>query len=275
MDELAATNRDRWNALVAAGVEYTRPFLELTVESARAFLDPLGIMGDVAGKQVLCLGSGGGQQSVAFSLLGAKVTVLDLSDKQLERDRAAADHYRTNYRLNHSIDIRTVQGDMRHLDEFATSSFDLVYHAYSINFVPNVAPVLAEVARVIRPGGLYRIEWANPFIQMIDSERDWDGTGYVMRHEYLDGREATELYPTWTVGEADGGTRELDSPREFVHTLSTLVNTLATNGFVLLRVAEDVGQDPTAPPGSWNHFKRIAPPYLTLWARYRPEAFAE
>jgi SAM-dependent methyltransferase len=267
MDELAATNRDRWNALVAAGVEYTRPLLDLTVDSARAFLDPLGIMGEVAGKQVLCLGSGGGQQSAAFALLRAEVTVLDLSDKQLERDRTAADHYGTT--------IRTVQGDMRHLDDFATSSFDLVYHAYSINFVPTVAPVLAEVARVIRPGGLYRVEWANPFVQMVDSERDWDGSGYRMRHEYINGREATELYPTWTVGEADGGVRELASPREFVHTLSTMINTLATNQFVILRASEDIGHDPAPPPGSWEHFKRIAPPYLTLWARHRPEAFAD
>jgi SAM-dependent methyltransferase len=266
MDELAAINRARWNALVDANVEYSRPLLELTGESARAFLDPLGIMGDVVGKQVLCLGSGGGQQSVAFALLGATVTVLDLSDKQLERDRQAADHF--------GVSIRTVQGDMRHLDDFAAATFDLVYHAYSINFVPNIAPVLAEVARVIRPGGLYRVEWANPFIQMIDSDRDWNGSGYVMRHEYIDGREATDLYPTWTVSESDGSTRELDSPREFVHTLSTMINTLATHGFVLLRAKEEVGHDLTAPPGSWNHFKRIAPPYLTLWARYRPEAFA-
>lgn len=268
MDELAATNRARWNALVDADVEYTRPLLGLTTGSARAFLDPVGIMGDVAGKTVLCLGSGGGQQSAAFALLGAKVTVLDLSDKQLARDRKAADHY--------GVTIRTVQGDMRHLDDFATAGFDLVYHAYSINFVPDVAPVLAGVARVIRPGGLYRIEWANPFVQMVDSERDWDGSGYVMRHEYIDGREATELYPTWTIDEEDGGIRELASPREFVHTLSTMINTLAANGFVILRASEDAGNRGSAAlPGSWEHFKRIAPPYLTLWARYRPEAFAD
>ncbi len=52
-----------------------------------------GILKDVAGKKVLCLASGGGPDSVAFGLLGATVTVLDLSDVQLERDRQAAEHH--------------------------------------------------------------------------------------------------------------------------------------------------------------------------------------
>ena len=41
----------------------------------------------IAGKGVLCLAGGGGQQSAAFALLGAKVTVLDFSETQLERDK--------------------------------------------------------------------------------------------------------------------------------------------------------------------------------------------
>jgi ubiquinone/menaquinone biosynthesis C-methylase UbiE len=266
MDELAATNRTRWNALVEANVEYAQPKLDLTAETARTYLDPMNVMGDVAGKKVLCLASGGGQQSVAFALLGAEVTVFDLADKQLERDRQAADYY--------GVSIRTVQGDMRHLDEFAPASFDLVFHAYSINFVPNIAPVLAEVARVMRSGGLYRIDWSNPFVQMVDQFDDWNGIGYVMRHEYVDGREVTEHYPTWTVKEKDGSKRELDSPREFVHSLSTMVNLLAANGFVIVRAAEDLGRDGEADPGSWVHYVRVVQPYLRLWARLRPDAFA-
>lgn len=265
-DELAAINRARWNALAEANVEYSRPMLELTPDSARAFLDPQGVMGDVSGKEVLCLACGGGQQSVAFALLGAKVTIFDLSDKQLERDRLAADHY--------GVSIRIVQGDMRHLDAFADNSFDLVYQAFSINFVPEVAPVHAEVARVCRPGALYRIEWFNPFTQMMTLEADWNGSGYLMRHEYVDGREATLTFKTWTVEEPDGSTRELDSPREFVHTLSTMVNSLAAHGFVIVAAGEFTGDGREAEPGTWFHYTRIAAPYLTLWSRYRPEAFA-
>lgn len=84
MDEINATNRARWNALANANIEWSRPYLDYTPADARAYVGRHGILSDVAGKRVLCLASGGGQDSVAFGLLGAKVTVLDLSDVQLE-----------------------------------------------------------------------------------------------------------------------------------------------------------------------------------------------
>ncbi len=265
LDDLAEANRARWNALVDANVMYARPLLDLTLESAAELLNFQGIVESVAGKDVLCLATGGGQQSAAFALLGANVTVLDLSDKQLERDRQAAEHY--------GVSIRTVHGDMRHLDEFASQSFDLVYQAYSINFVPSVTPVFAEVARVCRPAATYYVEWANPFSQTIDAEQDWTGSGYLLRHPYVDGREATELYPTWTVDDDAGITHEFEGPREFVHTLSTMINALAAHGFVILRASEYLKAGSDHEPGSWDHYVNIAPPYLRLWTRYRPDAF--
>jgi 2-polyprenyl-3-methyl-5-hydroxy-6-metoxy-1,4-benzoquinol methylase len=51
------------------------------------------LLGDISGKRVLCLAAGGGQQSAAFGLLGADVTVFDLSDEMLARDQAAASRY--------------------------------------------------------------------------------------------------------------------------------------------------------------------------------------
>lgn len=267
MDELAATNRARWNALVAAQVDYTRPRLDLTPETARIFLDPAGQMGDVTGKRVLCLAAGGGQQSVAFGLLGADVTVLDLSDQQLARDQEAAAHYGLTAALH--------QGDMRHLGIFPAHHFDLVYHAYSINFVPDVRPVIAEIARVLRPHGQYRVEWANPFTQTIDSEQDWTGAGYLLRYAYVDGRELTELYPTWTHAREDGTVEVLEGPREFVHALSTMINTLAAHALVITHCREETGNAPDAAPGTWPHYMQVAPPYITLWARYLPDLLTQ
>src|SRR5262245_38425067 len=123
MDEIIQYNKARWEALAQAGVAFSRPFLEMTPETARQIVDPQGLMGEVAGKYVLCLASGGGQQSVAFGLLGARVTVFDLAETQLQRDQEAAAHYK--------LAVRTVQGDMRDLSCFADNSFDLVWHAFS------------------------------------------------------------------------------------------------------------------------------------------------
>ena len=44
-------------------------------------------------KDVLCLAAGGGQQSAVFGLLGARVTVIDFTQGQLDGDITAAKHY--------------------------------------------------------------------------------------------------------------------------------------------------------------------------------------
>lgn len=269
-DEVAAVNRERWNRLVEAGVDFAKPWLDLTPEIARTRLDPYGLLarhaGNLTGKQVLCLAAGGGQQSAAFALLGADVTVTDLADGQLEQDRIAAAHY--------GLTVHTRQGDMRDLAWLPAHSMDVVYQAFSITFVPSVAPVFDQVVRVLHPGGLYRLEWYNPFVQLIDPEKDWTGDGYLLKHPYQDGIDTSALYPTWTVYDNAGSMRAIASPHEFVHTLSTIVNGLIARGFVVLHMSEYTGPGGNPPPGSWEHFQQVAPPYLTIWAALRPEALA-
>src|SRR5919199_5451969 len=133
MDELAQYNIERWKALVEANAVFTRPALYLDPSLAQAEIDPERRLGTVVGKDVLCLACGGGQQSVAFALLGAKVTVFDLSAAQLDRDRVAAAQV--------GVEINIRQGDMRDLSCFEAARFDLVYHAYSLGFVPKARVV--------------------------------------------------------------------------------------------------------------------------------------
>ena len=47
LDAIAAFNRDRWEALVAADVPYARPLLDLDTVGARATVDPYGLVLDV------------------------------------------------------------------------------------------------------------------------------------------------------------------------------------------------------------------------------------
>jgi len=255
MDDLARYNQARWEALARANILYSRPYLDLDEHSARRVVDAQGMLGDVAGRDVLCLASGGGQQSVAFALLGARVVVLDLSPTQLERDRVAAAHY--------GVEVRTVLGDMRDLACFEPASFDVVWQAYSINFVPDAVVVFREVARVLRPGGLYRMMCANPFVFGLE-ESDWTGEGYLLRYPYVQGAEIGD--PQWDVVAPDGSSQRLPGPREFRHTLHTIINGMAGAGFVLKGVWEELSDEPEPEPGTWEHLKSIAPPWLTFWA---------
>lgn len=259
MDRLAQYNRERWNALVEAGVLYSRPKLEMDETSARQMIDEEGLLGDVRGKRVLLLGGGGGQQSAAFGFLGAEVTVFDLSDGQLEKDRLVAAHY------GYNLDIQ--QGDMRDMARFADANFDIVWQPYSINFVPDVHPVFAEAARVTRSGGWYVVQWHNPFTQGVDDETWTVEHGYSLHLPYADGEIHPETFKTqnWTVDTENGERVEVEGPREFRHTMRTFLNSLIDNGFVIRRFGEHLTGEENPGPGSWEHYKLIAPPYLTLW----------
>lgn len=260
MDDIASFNQSRWDELAAKGVVFARPFLDLTPETAQQAVDPRLLLGSVSGKDVLCLASGGGQQSAAFHVLGAQVTVFDLSTTMLDLDRQAAEYYKAAIRID--------QGDMRDLSRYPDGSFDVVWHAYSINFIPDPRPVFSEVARVLRPGGLYRMEFHNPFVIGMD-EASWDGSGYRITTAYEEGAEMEE--PLWEFEDAQGNLVKMRGPRAFRHTLSGVVNDLVGRGFVLLGLWEEVGKDESAAPGTWDHLLRFAPPWLTLWWVFKPE----
>jgi SAM-dependent methyltransferase len=245
-DEIAEINERHWERMVVEGCGFTRPWLDLDITVLRQYVSgslsaapgplmdiyPPGVLADVEGKDVLCLASGGGQQSAVFGLLGARVTVVDLTAGQLAGDRQAAAHY--------GYPVTTIQGDMRDLSDLGEQSFDLVYQAPSISYVPDVRPVYAQVSRVLRAGGTYRVEFTNPATQFVDME-DWDGCGYrisvpyTVRRVEKEGREAAD----------------------FRHFLGDIFNGLLEAGFVIQAVHEapcHLQNKADAEPGSWEHW---------------------
>jgi SAM-dependent methyltransferase len=253
VDEIAKYNQGRWRRLVDANAVFTRPALDLNAESARHRIDPTGQLGSVDGKRVLVLAGGGGQQSVAFALLGSQVTVLDLSEAQLSRDRGAA--------AKLGLEIRTAEGDMRDLSTFDAASFDIVSQPYSLNFVPDCRAVFRQVARVVRPGGLYCVDVATPYFLGV-GERDFDGEGYVVKLPYVQGALLETPDAAWVAGG-----RPVDASREYRQTLETVINGLVDEGFRITHLDEGLHTDPDphATPGSWDHFNAVVPPWLTFW----------
>ena len=267
MDELSQYNRQRWNDLAAAGVQYSRPWLDLDATLARERVDPLGLLGDLTGRRVLGLAAGGGQQSAAFALLGAKVTIFDLSDEMLARDRQAADHY--------GLQVQTIQGDMRDLSALETGGFDVVWQAHSLAFVPDIDILYDGVARVLAPGGMYYLSAWNPLAYGADAR--WTGQGYMLREGYVQGAQAHWEDDHWDIPPAggQGPPRRIRGPREFRHTLTAMMMGLIERGFVLLDVREEEWGDASATPGSWEHFCSVAPPWLAIWAALRPDLLSQ
>jgi hypothetical protein len=124
--------------------------------------------------------------------------------------------------------------------------------------------------RVLRPGGFYFHQFSNPFSFNMD-EHSWNGQGYLLVSGYVDGAEAEDTM--WDLFSPDSGqkTGQIKGPREWRHTLGTVLTGLAQRGFVLLGLWEQPSDNPRAEPGSWDHFTHCAPPWFSLWFRFRPE----
>lgn len=103
---------------------------------------PHAWFGDMKGKRVLGLASGGGQQMPIFAALGAKCTVLDYSEEQLKSEKLVAD--REGY------DIEIIRADMTKPLPFNDESFDLIFHPVSNCYVKDVQHVWNECARILK-----------------------------------------------------------------------------------------------------------------------------
>jgi 2-polyprenyl-3-methyl-5-hydroxy-6-metoxy-1,4-benzoquinol methylase len=259
VDDIAKYNVDRWRSLASAEAIFTRPDFGQDKQSAVERLDPEGKLGSVAGKEVLCLAGGGGQDSIALALLGANVTVADLCEEQLQRDADAAAHYQ--------LKLNLLQKDMRDLSSLNESSFDVVWHPYSLNFVPDVREVFRQVARVLRTGGIYRFNCANPAFMGIRTS-DWIGRGYLITLSYVDGAEIVYRDEDW-VFRGKPPIQSIPPCKEYRHTMSTLVKGLTESAFVITDLAEENfgTPDPESEPGTPEHLSAFAPPWLIFWAR--------
>lgn len=121
--------------------------------------------GSFAGKKVLGLASGGGQQIPVFAALVAECTVLDYSEKQLESERMVAE--REGYPVN------LVRADMTKPLPFADESFDLIFHPVSNCYVEEVRPIFRECFRVLKPGGVLLGGFDNGINYILDEKEEY------------------------------------------------------------------------------------------------------
>ena len=230
-----AHNRAAWDRQVALGNEWTRPVTPEVVARARAgdwsvvligyepvprdwFPDPL------AGVDVLCLASGGGQQGPVLAAAGAHVTVFDNSPAQLRQDELVA--------AREGLALRTVQGDMRDLSAFADASFDVVFNPVSNLFCPDLAPVWTECFRVLRPGGRLLVGFVNPDVFIFDAEALDTRGELVVRHSlpYADLTDLDEQERLRVFGP--------DHPLAYSHSMTGQIGGQLAAGFVLTGFAE-------------------------------------
>jgi SAM-dependent methyltransferase len=248
-------NARAWDRLAASRAALARPAVDAAFDDPRTWLGSGGSAGRswlperLDGLHVLCLAAGGGKHGPLYAAAGARVTVLDISPVMLELDRQVA--------RERKIDMEILQGSMDDLGMLAPGRFDLVIHPVSTCYVPDVAGVFREVARVTKPGGLYVSQHKSPTSLQATIEPAASGR-YELRHP----QPAGEPLPP----EPPSRLREAGT-HEFIHSLEALLGGVCRAGFAVEDVCEPDHTQPGVGAGSFAHRAAFIPPYIRVLAR--------
>ena len=179
------------------------------------------------GSKLLGLASGGGQQMPIFTALGADCTVLDYSERQLDREREVAK--RENY------DINIIRADMTKQLPFDDNSFDVIFHPVSNCYIEDVYHVWNECYRVLKTGGVLLAGMDNGFNFIIED--------FTVRPLVI----ANKLpYNPLKNPEQMEHTLNEDGSVQFSHTFNEQIGGQLKAGFVITAAYEDFNNEPDA-----------------------------
>jgi SAM-dependent methyltransferase len=120
----------------------------------------LGLLGDVAGKDILELGCGAARFSTALTARGARCVGLDYSERQLEHARSLGAGFPLVHAAAESVPL-------------PDASFDVVFSDHGALSWGDPLRVVPEAARLLRPRGLLVFNVTSPFARMcLDEEAD-------------------------------------------------------------------------------------------------------
>lgn len=252
-----SVNRRVWDRMAAAGEALCTPAKPEELANPLATIDPLGWLGgDIRGWRVLCLAAGGGRHSALYAAAGAKVTVVDLSPGMLALDRQVAREC--------GFEMQVIEGSMECLPMLADGTFDLVIHPVSTCYLPDVTSVFGEVARLLRPAGLYVSQHKQPHSLQCATVLDARGY-YVVEQGYY----RTTPVPEPRDRNATAARLREAGALEYLHRWEQLIGGICRAGFVIEDLIEPLHAKPEAIPGSFEHRACFIPPYVRIKARRR------
>jgi ubiquinone/menaquinone biosynthesis C-methylase UbiE len=244
-----SANQQAWNQLADSDSLFARVATDEECRKPLQALDGRGWLPEsVAGLNVLCLASGGGWQSILYAAAGANVTVVDLSDSMLRLDTREAKRRR--------FQVQTVQASMDDISMLADESFDIVHQPVSTCYVPDLKPVYAGIARVLRSHGLYISQHKQPVSLQISHRNE--------RQQFVIGVEYYHAGPL--PQQQDTAYRE-SGATEYLHRLDQIVGDLCLAGFVIEDLREPKRADYKVDVSHFGYRGRFVPPYVRMKAR--------
>ncbi len=199
----------------------------------------LKLLGNVKGKEILEIGCGGGQCSIAFAKQGAKCTGLDLSKEQLK--------YAKELTKKEKVLVKFLKHDIQTLKGIKSKNYDIVFSAFALQYVPDLTKCFREVYRVLKKNGIFVFSFDHPFYSSLSHKT------FKMKLNYNKAGKVEEI-ETWP----DGSKHTFVAYRRKV---SDIFDSLLKVGFSIERMIEpfDKKTEKAWKEGNW---KEIYPPKL-------------
>ena len=197
---------------------------ELKVSLTSAKYVPLNWFPPLKGLKTLGLASGGGQQGPIFAAHGADVTIMDISDSQIESENFIAER--------EAYIITALKGDMSTTLPFSDNTFDLIFNPISNCYIENIQPVWDECARVIKHNGILMMGFVKEEHFMFDP--DFQNEDVLISRHRLPFNPLTDLSE-----ERKQKIIEDNKPFVFSHTLTEQLGGLLKAGFTITDIYED------------------------------------
>ena len=208
------------------------------------------LMGNIKGKNILEIGCGGAQCSIAFAKQGANVTGMDISEEQLKFAKKLAQENKVN--------VKFYQHDIRDLKPIKSNSQDIVFSAWALHYVDDLSKCFKEVKRVLKKNGLIVFSLDRPFYRTVDSKT------LKLKDSYFNTGKQTLTFS--------------DPTKQFVcytHTISELYNLLVETGFSVEKILEPDSRKKNKEDsfyGLWDYnseFMKMFPPTIIFKSRVK------
>lgn len=211
--------------------------------------DDLRLLGDVTGRNVVELGCGGGQCSIAFAKRGARVIGVDLSERQLSYARKLAS--------KENVNVKFIKAEIENLSAIPDGSQDIAFSAYAFQYVKNLRAGLDEVYSVLKSGGVFVFSLDHPFYWCFPEDTS----------------ELKVVRSYFNESPRKGGLG-----REYPRSLSQLFNTLFESGFIVAtiiepRPVEREGEEDLWPEYGMDRLKLV--PATVIFKALKPHGFSE
>jgi len=250
-------NAEAWTRLARAGYDVYRDGF-----NTPAFF---AMLPDIEGLAGLDVGCGEGHNTRLLAGRGARVTGIDISPTFVRYAKEAEEEHPLGicYELASALDI-----------PFEDASFDFATAFMSLMDMPQIGRVLAEIFRVLKPGGFLQFSIGHPCFDTrhLKDVRDDKGLAYAVEvggyFRGIDG-EVEEWIFSAAPPEMREGLHPFRVPR-FTRTFSEWLNLLIDGGFVIERLGEPRPSDEAVSEHPRLQDAQVFPYFLHVRARKPP-----